>query len=186
MSPTNSSLRSAEPTDGRSLGERSLGSDLDNIFRLSVAPGQERLRPSAPTAAAEPRRMTQTDLDAALDMLNRAARAMDVLQARYQQVESYAKDLAERAERDLAAAYSQARDWEGRAAASETKFDEARARLSEADRRAELAERRAEHAEHRAEHAERSATETREWLECFYDKIVASFDTRPLLKPAAA
>ena len=184
MSPTHSSLRSTEPSDGRSPAERSVGSDLDNIFRLGAS--QERLRSPAQSPAPEPRRMTQPDLDAALDMLNRAAKAMDLLQSRYQHVENYAKDLAERAERDLATAFSQAKEWEGRAATSETKLEEFRARLIESDRRADLAERRAEHAEHRADHAERTATETREWLECFYDKIVTSFDTRPLLKTAAA
>ena len=182
MSPTPSSLRSTEPTDGR-FPERSISSDLDNIFRLA---SQERARPTVQIPAAEPRRMTQPDLDAALDMLNRAAKAMDLLQTRYQHVENYAKDVAERAERDLAAAHSQAKEWEGRAVSSESKLEEAAARLAETDRRAELAERRAEHAEHRADFAERNATETREWLECFYDKIVASFDTRPIIKTAAA
>ena len=143
--------------------------------------------------------MTQPDLDAALDMLNRAAKAMDLLQSRYQHVESYAKDLAERAERDLALASSQAKDWEIRAAEDEARIEEAKARLAEAERRptwpnagpnrsspgplcehAADAERRASQAEHRADHAERSANEAREWLECFYDKIVASFDTRPI------
>ena len=65
--------------------------------------------------------MTQPDLDAALDMLNRAAKAMDLLQSRYQHVESYAKDLAERAERDLALASTQAKDWEVRAADGEAR-----------------------------------------------------------------
>ncbi len=203
MSPIPSSLRSTEAPDGRSLGDRTLGQDLDNIFRL--AGGPERSRPLAP--ALEPRRMTQPDLDAALDMLNRAAKAMDLLQSRYQHVESYANDLAERAERDLALASTQVKDWEVRAAEDEARIEEAKARLAEAERRADVAERRAEqgetradvaehraadaerrasHAEHRADNAERSANEAREWLECFYDKIVASFDTRPILKTAAA
>lgn len=176
MSP-NPSLRSPAPSDGRSLGERGAAPDLDNIFRLSST-GQERPRPSA-QAPSEPRRMTEPDLDAALDMLNRAAKAMDVLQSRYHHVENYAKDIAERAERDLATAFSQVREWEGRAGSSETKLGEAKARLAEAERRAEYAERR-------AELAERSALEAREWLECFYDKIVACFDTRPFMKSAAA
>ena len=198
MSPIPSSPRSTDAFDGRSLGERTVGPDLDNIFRL--AGGPERSRPLAPAPASEPRRMTQPDLDAALDMLNRAAKAMDLLQSRYQHVESYAKDLAERAERDLALASSQVKDWEMRAAEGEARIEDAKARLAEAERRAEVAERRAEevehrageaerrasHAEYRADHAERSANEAREWLECFYDKIVASFDTRPILKTAAA
>lgn len=198
MSPIPSSLRSTETSDGRSLGERNVGADLDNIFRLAGAP--ERSRPLAPLPASEPRRMTQPDLDAALDMLNRAAKAMDLLQSRYQHVESYAKDLAERAERDLARASSQVKDSELRAAEGEARIEDAKARLAEAERRAELAERRAEQgegradlaehraddAERRADRAERSANEAREWLECFYDKIVASFDTRPILKTAAA
>jgi hypothetical protein len=198
MSPIPSSLRSTEAPDVRSPGDRNLGADLDNIFRL--AGGLDRPKAPAPVPASAPRRMTQPDLDAALDMLNRAAKAMDLLQSRYQHVESYAKDVAERAERDLALAFSQAKDWEGRASEGEARIEDAKARLAEAERRAESAERRAElgehradeaerrasHAEHRADHAERSANEAREWLECFYDKIVASFDTRPILKTAAA
>ena len=41
MSPIPSSLRSTEASDGRAFGDRSLGPDLDNIFRL--AGGPERL-----------------------------------------------------------------------------------------------------------------------------------------------
>ena len=134
MSLLPTSLRSTEASDGRSPSERNFGPDLDNIFRL--AGGPERSRPPAPAPASEPRRMTQPDLDAALEMLNRAAKAMDLLQSRYQHVESYAKDLAERAERDLALASSQAKDWEIRAAEDEARIQEAKLRLAEAERRA--------------------------------------------------
>jgi predicted nucleic acid-binding Zn-ribbon protein len=175
MSPTKPNPRSSETSEGRLGGERNVVAELDNIFRLASA--AERSRPAAP--APEPRRMTQPDLDAALDMLSRAAKAMDALQTRYQHVEAYAKEVAERAEQDLAAAYSNAKEWEARAALFERKLDEARMRIAEAERRAEDAERR-------SQQAERSAGEAREWLECFYDKIVASFDARPFMKSAAA
>jgi predicted nucleic acid-binding Zn-ribbon protein len=173
MSPNNPFMRLSEKSEARAIGDRANASDLDNIFRLSAAAEKQR----TPTAAAaapvpETRRVSQPDLDAALDMLNRAAKAMDMMQTRYQHVEDYAKDVAERAERDVAAAYNQAKDWEARASAYESKINDLCTRLAEAERR--------------ADHAERSAVEAREWLECFYDKIVACFDTRPQPKTAAA
>ncbi|WP_237477884.1 hypothetical protein [Lichenibacterium dinghuense] len=175
MSPHHPFLRTQDSSDGAARGERSVGQDLDNIFRLTAAqpapqpqPAPERVR--AP--GAEPRRVTPPDLDAALDMLNRASKAMDLMQSRYQQVEDYAKGVADRAEKDIAVAYAQAREWEVRAAGSENKLEELR--------------QRAEAAERRAEAAERNAKEARDWLECFYDKIVTSFDTRNFLKSQAA
>ena len=166
--------RGTDASEARRFAERSVGAELDNIFRLARA---DRA-PAAPPAP-EPRRVTQADLDAALDMLNRAARAMDMLQTRYQEVESYARDVADRAERDLSSAHGQAREWEARATASESLIDELRARLGAAERRAELAERR-------ADAAERGATEARDWLESFYGKIVAAFDGHPFPKAVAA
>ena len=160
--------------DYRAQGDRSIGQDLDNIFRLTAAQfpsapqGGERGR----AATSEARRVTQPDLDAALDMLNRAAKAMDLMQSRYQKVEDYAKSVAERAEKDIASALAQAREWELRASGSEGKLEEFRGRAMAAERRADL--------------AEQSAKEARDWLECFYEKIVSSFDQRSLLKAQAA
>ena len=151
---------------------RSVGQDLDNIFRLTAAPAPQPQAAERPRPAPESRRVPQPDFDAALDMLNRAAKAMDLMQSRYQQVEDYAKGVADRAEKDIAVAYAQAREWEVRAAGSENKLEELR--------------QRAEAAERRAEAAERNAKEARDWLECFYDKIVTSFDTRSFLKAQAA
>lgn len=169
MSPNNPFLRSHDPADPAIQGDRNIGQDLDNIFRLTAA---QAAPARARAAATETRRVTQGELDAALDMLNRAAKAMDLMQARYQQVEDYAKGVAERAEKDVAAAYAQARDWEMRAAGSEGKLEDLR--------------NRAEAAERRVEAAERDAREARDWLEAFYDRIVNSFDTRSLLKSQAA
>lgn len=161
---------------------RSVVAELDNIFRLNSFPGQAKPQPSS----SDPRRVSQADLDAALEMLGRAGKAMDILQTRYHQVEHYARDVADRAERDLATAYGHAKDWEARAAGTESKLDEMKTRVAEAERRLEQAERRAHLADVRAEAAERGAREAREWLECFYEKIVASFDTRPTLKSVTA
>lgn len=178
MSPNHPFLRTQDPQDHRAQdlrahGDRSVGQDLDNIFRLTAA---QPVAVAPPSPAAAPperaRRVTQPDLDAALDMLNRAAKAMDLMQSRYQHVEDYAKGVADRAEKDIAVAYAQAREWEVRAAGSEGKLEEFRDRAIEAERRAEA--------------AERSAKEARDWLECFYDKIVTSFDTRNILKSQAA
>ncbi len=206
MSPTQTARRSPDAFDSRFPEKRDMGAELDNIFRLTaIAPESaerasqertalERSRPPAPAAPLpEPRRVSQADLDVALDMLTRAAQAMDILQARYQQVESYARDIAQRAERDLASAYGQIKEWETRALASEAKLEEQTTRADDAEgqaqaalRGAEASERHAEVAQHRAEQAERGASEAREWLECFHDKIVASFDTRPFPRVAIA
>ena len=174
MSSHHTLSRIQDAQDYRTQGDRSIGQDLDNIFRLTAAQfppaqaGGERGR----TAASETRRVTQPDLDAALDMLSRAAKAMDLMQSRYQHVEDYAKSVADRAEKDIATALAQARDWELRATGSEGKLEEFRGRAVAAERRADL--------------AEQSAKEARDWLECFYEKIVSSFDERTLLKSQAA
>lgn len=192
MSPNHSFFRGQDGADGRPhdqrlQGDRSVGQDLDNIFRLTAAqPVAAKGHPAAQAPAERPRapagegrRMTPGDLDAALDMLNRAAKAMDLMQSRFQHVEAYAKGVADRAEKDVAVAYAQAREWEVRVAGSETRLDELRDRADAAERRAEAAERR-------AEAAEAGAKEARDWLECFYDKIVTSFDARAILKSQAA
>ena len=166
--------RSQDAQNHRFQGDRSVWQYLYNIFRLTAAqfqPGQigdERGR----TTASEARRVTQPDLDAALDMLSRAAKAMDLMQSRYQHVEDYAKSVADRAEKDIASALAQARDWELRATGSEGKLDELRVRAQAAERRADL--------------AEQGAKEARDWLECFYEKIVSSFDEKAFLKSQAA
>lgn len=173
MSPHHPFPRTQDSTEGAARGDRSVGQDLDNIFRLTAPQAAPQSAPERVRAAgAEPRRVTPTDLDAALDMLSRASKAMDLMQSRYQQVEDYAKGVADRAEKDVAVAHAQAREWEVRAAGSESRLDELR-------QRAEVAERR-------AEAAESAAKEARDWLECFYDKIVTSFDTRSFLKSQAA
>ena len=166
--------RHQDAQDYRAQGDRSIGQDLDNIFRLTAAqfPPAQQSGERGRTAAPEPRRVTQPDLDAALDMLNRAAKAMDLMQSRYQNVEDYAKSVADRAEKDIASALAQAREWELRATGSEGKLEEFRGRALAAERRAAL--------------AEQSAKEARDWLECFYEKIVSSFDERSLLKSQAA
>lgn len=166
MSATNPFLRTPESAPARPRQDRAPAPDADNIFRFAATP--ERARPAAP----DPRRVSQPELDAALDMLNRAAKAMDAMQARHQHVEDYAKGVAERAERDIAAAHAQATDWEERARASESRLADSQARIREAERRAELAERGAE--------------EARQWLEDFYDRVMACFDARPLAKAAGA
>ena len=184
MSPHHPFSRAQETPDGAARTDRSVGQDLDNIFRLTApqlgaaAPPKlpERLRGAT---GAEPRRLAPPDFDAALDMLNRASKAMDLMQTRYKQVEDYAKGVAERAEKDIAVAYAQAHDWEVRAASFESKLEEMR-------ERAEAAEHRAEAAEQNARDADTSAKDAHEWLECFYDKIVSSFDTRNFLKGQAA
>ncbi len=183
MSPHQPFLRGQDTNEHRAPGERSVGQDLDNIFRLTAAlpagglngagqNGTAEGQPPERIRAGEPHRISQPDLDAALDMLNRAAKAMDLMQARYQHVEDYAKGVADRAEKDIAMAYAQARESELRAAESESQLEDLRTRAVGAERR--------------AEQAERNAKEARDWLECFYDKIVTSFDTRAVLKSRAA
>lgn len=176
-------LRSSETAPGRKPEARNVGAELDNIFKLARqdrgAPAPSRLE-----LASESRRVTQTDLDAALDMLNRAARAMDMLQSRYLEVEAYARDVADRAERDLSQAHGEARQWEARATAGETLAEDMKARLATVERRLEQAERRAELAERRADYAERGAHEAREWLEDFYGKVVTACETRPFQQAA--
>ncbi len=178
MSPNHPFLRGQEPADFAARGDRNVAQDLDNIFRLTAAqaapqPAAAQGQPVAERLSALlPRRVSQPDLEGALEMLNRAGKAMELMQSRYQQIEDYAKGVADRAEKDISAAFGQAREWELRAASHDEKLEELR--------------QRAEMAEHRAESAEQAAKEARDWLECFYDKIVSSFDTRTFLKTQAA
>ncbi len=132
MSSQHSFSRPQDAQDYRAQGDRGIGQDLDNIFRLTAAqfPSAQQGVERGRTAAPEARRVTQPDLDAALDMLNRAAKAMDLMQSRYQNVEDYAKSVAERAEKDIASALAQVREWELRASGSEGKLEEFRGRAA--------------------------------------------------------
>ena len=164
-SPT---LRTAPPAPSHPFRERAPRPDLDNIFRFS---GADRAGEPAAADQAQTPRAAQPDLDAALDMLNRAAKAMDAMQARYQRVEDDARNVAARADRTLAAAQTQARDWEARALASEAERDQLKTRALQAEERADVAERR--------------AAAAREWLGTFYDKVMAAFELQPFSDPAA-
>ncbi|MBV8447671.1 MAG: hypothetical protein JO094_14045 [Hyphomicrobiales bacterium] len=140
-------------TEGES---RDLAEDLDNVMRLIQTPKSQPA--SAPLPTSDP-----SHLNAALEMIKRAAQAMDAMEDHAQVVQAKAQELAERARYDVRSARQQVATLEQRLSESEAHAEELDARLAEAEERA------------RAAH---------EWLERFQDTINAAFATRHQSMPS--
>lgn len=83
------------------------------------------------------------DLNAALDLVCRAAETIQQLQRRSDDVEAFAREVVERTRDELGAIQRQIDDFRQRALDSEAHAKDVEARLAEAERRAEVAEDRA-------------------------------------------
>jgi hypothetical protein len=106
---------------------------LNNVMRLIHTPdaAPEKITPS-PTGDL-------SHLDAALEMVNRAAQAMDAMEEHAQVVEAKAQELAAQARYDVCAAKQQVASMQQRLSESETRAEELDIRLAEAEERARTA-----------------------------------------------
>jgi chromosome segregation ATPase len=140
----------AWPQAGADEERRDLAEDLDNVMRFIQPPKSEPA--TAPLAGSD-----SSHLNAALEMVKRAAQAMDAMEDHAQVVQAKAQELAEQARYDVRSARHHIAALEQRLSESEARAEELEARLAEAQERA--------HAAH-------------EWLERFQETINAAFAAR--------
>jgi hypothetical protein len=140
----------ARPQPGTDAEPRDLAEDLDNVMRLIQAPKPQPA--AAPLLASDP-----SHLNAALEMIKRAALAMDAMEDHANVVQAKAQELAERAHYDVRSARQQMAALEQRLSERDAQAEELEARLAEAEERAQAAN---------------------EWLERFQETINAAFASR--------
>ncbi len=128
---------------------RDLADDLDNVMRFIQTP---KSQPAAPLTASDP-----SHLNAALEMIKRAAQAMDAMEDHAQVVQAKAQELAEQARYDVRSARQQIAALEQRLSEKDAQAEELEARLAEAEERANAAQ---------------------EWLERFQETVNAAFASR--------
>ena len=143
-----------------------------NILRLALNGG----RPRTP-ASATPQPMTP-DITAAVDILDKASRALGALQTRCADLEQQLAAERQRLTVELKAARDQAREWERRATSIKVQLYDSESLLTDAEVRADAAARRAEAAEARSVEAERRAAEAADQLRLYHDKIVGFLGTK--------
>ena len=141
----------ARPQAGADGEPRDLAEDLDNVMRLIQTPRPQPAA-AAPLLASDP-----SHLNAALEMIKRAAQAMDAMEDHAHVVQAKAQELAERAHYDVRSARQQIAALEQRLSEREAQAEELEARLADAEERAQAAN---------------------EWLERFQETINAAFATR--------
>ncbi|MBW0002309.1 MAG: hypothetical protein JO216_02375 [Hyphomicrobiales bacterium] len=140
----------ARAQDGADGEPRDLAEDLDNVMRFIQAPKSQPV--SAAAMASDP-----THLHAALEMVKRAAQAMDAMEDHAHVVQAKAQELADQARYDVRTARQQIAALEQRLSESEAQGEQLEARLAEAEERARAAQ---------------------EWLERFHETINAAFASR--------
>jgi DNA repair ATPase RecN len=140
--------RPARPVEGE---PRELADELDNVMRLLHAPEPAAAKDATPEN-------DPSHLNAALDMVKRAAQAMDAMEDHAQVVQAKAQELAERARYDVRAARQQIASMQQRLLESEAHAEELETRLAEAEERSRTAH---------------------EWLARFHETINAAFASRP-------
>ena len=139
----------ARPQANGDAEPRDLADDLDNVMRFiqpkpQTAPG--------PLSASDP-----SHLNAALEMIKRAAQAMDAMEDHAQVVQAKAQELAEQARYDVRSARQQIAALEQCLYERDAETEELEARLAQAEERANAAQ---------------------EWLERFQETVNAAFATR--------
>jgi hypothetical protein len=122
------------------------------------------------------------NLEAALDMVNRAAEVMGMLERRVLEMKTEGQAQIEQAKRDFGIAEAKAASFKQLALNSEVRADDLEARLRQAERR--LAQ--ADELEARLKEADQRAREADEWLARFYDTIAAAFTARPATVPRSS
>lgn len=139
----------------------------------AAAAGRLELMPTA--EAAEPMALTPRNYQTALGLIECAAKALDVLYDRRDQLEASLEDVAMRAESAVVAAQAKVLDSQRLAASLRGDVQELERRLAAMQQRAELAERQIDAERTRAEVAERQAAEALGLAQALHAKIVGAF-----------
>jgi len=157
----------SQPAGNSSYAQDSQDGLVDEIQEVMRLLGEPRLPGGAiandrvATSRGSTLNRCASDLDSALEMVRRAAMAMDMVEDRSRLIQTRADALAEQASRDLVAANEKADAMQRRALGSEARADALEARLQEAEERLRIAD---------------------EWLARFHDAITDAFSAR---RPAA-
>ncbi|WP_237478039.1 hypothetical protein [Lichenibacterium dinghuense] len=136
---------------------------------------QGRLELLATPDPAEPVSLTPRHYQTALSLLDCAAKALEILYDRRDQLEASIEEVSMRAEGAVMAAQAKVLDWQKLAAGFKTEAQELERRLATAQQRAELAETQLEAERARAESAERQAAEALGLSHGLHAKIISAF-----------
>ena len=140
-----------------------------------AAMGQGRLELLATPDPAEPVALTPRHYQTALSLLECAAKALEILYDRRDQLEASIEDVSMRAESAVVAAQAKVLDWQKLAAGFKNDNQELERRLATMEQRAELAETQLAAERARAEAAERQAAEALGLSQGLHSKIISAF-----------
>ena len=136
---------------------------------------QGRPERQAAQGPAEPAALTPRNYETALSMLECAARALEILYGRRDQLEASLKDVSMRAEVAVVAAQAKVLDWQKLAGSLKNEAQEANRRAAAMQQRAELAETQLEAERARADAAEQQAAEAFGLSQGLHAKILSVF-----------
>lgn len=138
---------------------------LQRVLKEAASNAGRREVPTAPVR----------NYENAFELLECAARALEFLQIRREQLETAFEALKARSDAALAAAEDRGEEWQRLAMAMKAEAQDCERRLAATERRAEAAEAQAEFERQRAIAAEQRASTASTVSTNFHDKIVAVF-----------
>ncbi len=157
------------PWSDRSRLSLVAGPTADAAMLVSLP--EKRARPDL----AEPTPLTPRHYETALGLLECAARALEILYERRDQLECALEDVSQRAEGAVVAAQAKVTDWQRLATSLKSDAQDLERRLAAMQQRAELAEGRLEVERARAEAAERQTLEALGLSQGLHSKILSAF-----------
>ncbi|MGI3903649.1 MAG: hypothetical protein ACRYGP_14825 [Janthinobacterium lividum] len=134
------------------------------LDRLPRSPG------SAEASASTPRHY-----ETSLSLLEHAARALEILYERRDQLEASLEEVSSQAEAAVVAAHAKVMDWQNLASSLKTDKQDLERRLAAMQHRAESAEARLDAERSRADAAERQVSEALGQSEGLQSKIISAF-----------
>ena len=140
-----------------------------------VTAGQGRLELLPAPEIADPAALTPRNYQTALSLLECAAKALEILYDRRDQLETSLEEMSMRAEGAVVAAQAKVLDWQRLAAGLKSETQDLERRLAAMLQRAELAETQLQAERARADAAERQTSEAVGLSHALHSKIVAAF-----------
>ena len=140
-----------------------------------AAAGQGHLELLPTPDPAEPAALTPRNYQTAMSLLECAAKALEILYDRRDQLEASIEDISMRTEGAVAAAQAKVMDWQRLAAGLKNESQDLERRLATMQQRAELAETQLEAERARADAAERQAAEALGLAQELHSKIISAF-----------
>ena len=154
--------------------DRSIISVIERGASEAMA-AQGRSEVSAAPDPAEPLVLTPRNYQTALSLLECAAKALEILYDRRDQLEAAIEDVSMRAEGAVVAAQAKVLDWQKLAASLKNEVQDLERRHAAAQQRAELAENQLDAERARADAAERQAADALGLSQGLHSKIISTF-----------